>query len=36
MLWLALLVESGIVRPPRMAALHKEADELLRICVTAI
>jgi len=36
MLWLELLVESKIVAESKMASLQKEADELLRIVVTAI
>ncbi len=36
LLWLELLVESGIVTQAKMAFLHKEADELLRMTVAAI
>lgn len=36
LLWLELLVESGIVPEARMAPLHQEADELLRMTVAAI
>jgi four helix bundle protein len=36
LLWLELLVESGVVPPTKMAKLHKEADELLRMTVMAI
>ncbi|MBY0457958.1 MAG: four helix bundle protein [Gemmataceae bacterium] len=35
-LWLELLVESGIVEGERMSALLAEADELIRITVAAI
>lgn len=34
--WLELLVESGIVPETRMADLHQEAGELLRMTVAAI
>jgi four helix bundle protein len=36
LLWLELLVESGIVPAAKMAALQKEADELLRMTIAAI
>lgn len=36
LLWFELLVESGIVSSDRMAELIDEADQLLRIVVTAI
>jgi four helix bundle protein len=36
LLWLELLVESGIVPEAKMADLRQEADELLRMTVTAI
>jgi four helix bundle protein len=36
MLWLELLVESGIVEAGRMSSLLAEADELIRITVAAI
>lgn len=36
MLLLELLVESGIVDEKKMAALHQEADELLKIIVASI
>jgi four helix bundle protein len=36
LLWIELLVESGIVSEGKMAALHTEADELLRMTVAAI
>lgn len=36
MLWLELLVESGIVVAEQMADLLTEADELIRMTVTAI
>jgi four helix bundle protein len=36
LLWLELIVESGIVPEGKMADLHQEADELLRMTVTAI
>jgi len=36
MLWLELLVESGIVEAGRMDSLVLEADELIRMVVTAI
>ena len=35
LLWLELLVESGIVPQAKMQALRQEADELLSIVVTA-
>ena len=35
-LWLELLVEAGILPATKVAALQKEADELLRIIVTSI
>jgi four helix bundle protein len=35
-LWMELLVESGIIPQPRMAELHAEADELLRMTVASI
>jgi four helix bundle protein len=34
--WLELLVESSIVPNARMANLHQEAEELLRMTVAAI
>ncbi|MCE9567275.1 MAG: four helix bundle protein [Planctomycetes bacterium] len=36
MLWLELLVESGIVESERMSDLLAEADELIRMTVAAI
>jgi four helix bundle protein len=36
MLWLELLVESGVVEVSRMSALLSEADELIRMTVAAI
>ncbi|HEX3869878.1 MAG TPA: four helix bundle protein [Pirellulales bacterium] len=36
MYWFELLVESGIVANSKMSALHREADELLRITVASI
>jgi len=36
LLWLELLVESDIVPEAKMYNLRQEADELLRIVVTAI
>ena len=36
LLWLELIVESGIVPEAKMASLHQETDELLRMTVTAI
>lgn len=36
LLWLELLVESGIVPADKMSDLHQEADELLRMTVAAI
>jgi four helix bundle protein len=36
LLWFELLVESGIVSNAKMASLHQEADELLRMTVAAI
>jgi four helix bundle protein len=36
LLWLELLVQSGIVPDGKMAELHQEADELLRMTVAAI
>ena len=36
LLWLKLLVESGIVLETKMAELHQEADELLRMTIAAI
>ena len=36
LLWLELLVESGIVAAARMASLRQEAEELLRITVASI
>ena len=35
-LWFELLVESDIVSQTKLAELSKEADELIRIIVTAI
>ena len=34
--WLELLAESAVVKPPRLAALRKEADELTAIFVTSV
>jgi four helix bundle protein len=36
LLWLELLVESRIVSEAKMANLHQEADELMRMTVAAI
>jgi four helix bundle protein len=36
LLWLELFVESGIVSEGKMASLHTEGDELLRMTVAAI
>lgn len=36
MLWLELLGESEIVKPDLLAPLHAEAEELLKITITAI
>ena len=36
MLWLELLTESGIVKTELLAPLHAEAEELLKITVSAI
>jgi four helix bundle protein len=36
LLWLELLVESSIVSEAKMASLHNEAEELLRMTVAAI
>jgi four helix bundle protein len=36
LLWLELLVESGIVPEAKMADLRQEADELLRMTIAAI
>ena len=36
MLWIELLVEAEIVPEKKMTALHKEADELLKIIVASI
>jgi len=36
LLWLELLVESQIVPAPKMAALHQETEELLKITVSSI
>ncbi len=36
LLWLDLLVESGIVTKARMSGLREETEELLRIVVTGI
>ena len=35
-LWLELLVESGVVSPEKMGALQQEAEELLKIIVASI
>ncbi len=35
-LWFELLIESGIVSQPKLHNLRQEADELLKITVTAI
>ena len=34
--WLELLADSGHVKPPRLASLQKEADELTAIIVASI
>jgi four helix bundle protein len=36
MLWMELLVESGMIKPEMLQPLHQEAEELLKIVVTAI
>ncbi len=36
LLWLELLTESGTVKAVRMAGLHQEAEELLKIVVASI
>jgi four helix bundle protein len=36
LLWFELLVESEIISAARLSALHKEAEELLRIMVASI
>ncbi len=36
MLWLELFGESGIVKADLLAPLHTEADELIKITITAI
>lgn len=36
LMWLELLVESGIVEPTRMEDLVSETDQLIRIIVTCI
>jgi len=36
LLWLELLVESGIVPETKLMSLRQEADELLRMTITAI
>jgi four helix bundle protein len=36
MLWMELLVESGIIKEARLAPLLTEADELIKVVVTAI
>jgi four helix bundle protein len=36
LLWLELLTESGNVKEDRMAGLHNEAEELLKIVVASI
>lgn len=36
LLWLELLVESGIVKEARLTPLHNEAEELLKMTVAAI
>ena len=36
MLWFELLVESDLVPTERLASLHNEAEELLKIIVTSI
>jgi four helix bundle protein len=36
LLWLELLVESGIVMDDRMALLHQETEELLKIVVSSL
>jgi len=34
--WFELLVEAGIVAPPKLEALHDECDQLIAIFVTVI
>jgi four helix bundle protein len=34
--WFELLKESGAVKPERLTALEKEADEIIRVMVTAV
>jgi four helix bundle protein len=36
LLWLELLSEGGIIRAERLAPLHEETEELLKIVVTSI
>jgi len=36
MLWLELLVESGIVKKSKLALLHQGTEELLKITVSSI
>ncbi len=36
MYWMDLLVDSGILPPERLAALKKEADELIAMTVASI
>jgi four helix bundle protein len=36
LLWLELLTESGTVKEDRMADLHREAEELLKIVVASL
>lgn len=36
MLWIELLADSGIIRKELLDPLHTEAEELLKITVTAI
>jgi len=36
MYWIELLVETGIVKADRVAALRKEADEILSMVVASI
>jgi four helix bundle protein len=36
MLWMELLVESGMVKPDKLQPLHRETEELLKIIVAAI
>ena len=36
MLWMELLVESGMIKPEMLQPLHQETEELLKIVVAAI